>query len=254
MLKIERQQKYLQKRIEEIEMYLIKFCKYLKQEDLHALRIALKKYRALVFLSGKMAKKKKLKQNLLPMKDFFQKAGEIRSIYVHQKLLIKHAIKNKDLLNALQLDLEKKTHDFIEKSATHLNHNLKAHKHILKRLTKPEKGQIFSFFDAYLKTLENCLNSSEDFHECRKQLKRLLYLKEIFTPKALEKLGFNFKYIDELQDAIGTWHDALMLRDFLLETKGVNKRLLSKIEKEVTASSDVLFELKKDFRIKLRKV
>jgi CHAD domain-containing protein len=46
------------------------------------------------------------------------------------------------------------------------------------------------------------------FHKCRKKIKNMLYFYNTLPKKMARKLHLNTLYLDQLQDAIGQYHDA----------------------------------------------
>jgi len=252
MLSIKRQQKYLNKKLGELTLQLENYKNSSNQDNLHAMRIAIKKYRAMVFVVMEISGHKKLKSNIKPMKTFFRMAGEIRTVFVHQKILNTHNINNKFLNKKLKKELNEKESVFMKNAPSVYKSIVKADKKIVKLLPEFKNDQILRYIDKCLNLLRDCLEKAEDFHECRKKLKRLMYLKEIFSTKAIVKTQLNFNYIDKLQDAIGHWHDMLMLKDFLLDNIEVSNDLIKKIEENLVSSEDDVNELKNDFVLKVK--
>lgn len=176
---------------------------YLKrgdQEDLHQFRVQVKKIEAFLILSGLAAHPAKLQQLFIPVKKTFKKAGVLRNSFIKNELTHRRQSDDKAERNFRQYIGEK------------LKKIQKARR-ILKQTIKPvAKKNVRWFYQTELKEIGRAFAlspSARQLHECRKRIKVLLYNEQL-VHDVLTK-GVNTIYLDEVQEAIGNWHDRLLI-------------------------------------------
>src|ERR1035437_9020125 len=97
MLKRSKQKNYFLKRSKSFKIHLERFRKSHNPEELHQLRIEVKKMRALLFLQQGSFKSRKLPDAFEPIEKVFKKAGKIRCAEVSLKLLRHFGIMDKKI-------------------------------------------------------------------------------------------------------------------------------------------------------------
>lgn len=178
-----------------------------EMEDLHCFRVQVKKIRAFMILAESGEKNLDLRQQLKPVKKLFKKAGEIRAVDLHLVMA------RKQLIKAGLLDEQLKQRDkALAKFRPLASRRLQRLSHIKKRIYKEIRPignvHISLFYANNLKKIDKSLGRicfDDRLHNCRKQLKVLLYNQRLVGP--VLNIGFNEDYIDRLQIAIGDWHD-----------------------------------------------
>jgi CHAD domain-containing protein len=50
----------------------------------------------------------------------------------------------------------------------------------------------------------------DELHQARKKIKTMLYVQKILPPEITERVRLNTDYLDQLQEAIGQWHDVVV--------------------------------------------
>jgi CHAD domain-containing protein len=65
----------------------------------------------------------------------------------------------------------------------------------------------------YIKKIFKEPLNPETLHEGRKQIKHILYIREMIKPPILKMIQFHYQHLDELQNLIGKWHDTAVFLD-----------------------------------------
>ena len=95
--------------------------------------------------------------------------------------------------------------------------------------------QLIVFFMGLIEELDAAFHGyvrESDLHENRKRIKHLLYAFGFLPKKLRDQFDVDEKYLDNLQQQIGTWHD-LEMALVLLKQKGLKQEpVYSKIRRE----------------------
>jgi CHAD domain-containing protein len=206
-MKKKTERKYVVKTWRLMKRHLRSFVKNGEQEDLHHFRTGVKKLRALLILADSAEKAPELEKRFKPVRKIFKQAGEIRNAYINQELG-KVAGENTDFTREQQQIMETATLAFNADNDQHRVWLRKTRRIILKRIRPVSKLHLTLYYRQQLESIAAGLNQlrfDEDLHTCRKQLKVLLYNYTLAGPEL--EISFNKVYIDQVQEAIGSWHD-----------------------------------------------
>jgi CHAD domain-containing protein len=235
------------------------------KEDIHQLRVSLKKIRS-VFLLVEFLKPKKFstKKNYTKVRPIFKSAGKIREIQINNQVLEKYPVK-KATLKAYR-GYNKKT-------------NFKNKLELAKLLTKKKKSslarvnfQVFSILhsskdEKIKKKVKRFVNrklidvssifyrsfSENDLHEIR------ILVKQAYAIALISK---NLKYkiisVDQLklfkgiEENIGNWHDILVLQESLQDWRKNIKKKKRGRRQEISQIIRIIKKEKKEYRKKLK--
>lgn len=189
-------------------------------EAIHQLRVALKKIRACYryLKTSKLSHpvRKKYKHQLLP---FFAEAGELRRLQLYRRLLLKHKWQQMILFSEslgsepVRTYLLKQSFEANGKAIQELTHALE------KKAESIKEEACFLYVTELHRTVIGSIHkqNADDWHELRKQIKQLLYSYQWLSSNLqLRLLTVNqYKKMDELQEAIGEWHDLQDFKDWL---------------------------------------
>ncbi|MBK6504972.1 MAG: CHAD domain-containing protein [Ignavibacteria bacterium] len=91
---------------------------------------------------------------------------------------------------------------------------------------------VISYYRKWLSYLSEKFLSieEEDLHECRKVIKRLMYLYPLMSEPIRQSLRINVSYLDTLQEEIGKWHDTIIAREHYSGSDQKDEKHLRKIE------------------------
>lgn len=240
--------------------WLNRYAQTADEEALHQFRVSLKRIHAVMqYFREKEIHLKKIKQLKRKQREIFSEAGFLRDAEIRLNWLKQ----NKMFLLQKESLLMEKTQSFRNYFSAHAKQNssiLNEIKEELVSLAKEEKEAVVFEYSIKLKeTVQQFISHKllmDDWHELRKQIKQLLYAWHWNRKEdQLKLLKVNeLHYFDQLQDAIGAWHDAENLKEwfsneqfFLSEDMRVKKqfssawkKILAEIEQNKKAVEQLL--------------
>lgn len=177
----------------------------------HQARVMIKRLRAMVLLFQAEGDLDAMPGAFRPVRKLFKRLGTIRSAQIHQERLRKFDLGKTDYSRKLHYvetyasrrfadryhnDLPdlKKAHDALEAGFTDLSDAC------VEDLLRREQRAVERFFRKPYKR-------ANDLHAIRKRIKTLLYVHPVLPKKLQGKTGVDIDRLDELQDALGHWHD-----------------------------------------------
>ena len=228
MLEKEKQYEYIEKRCENLLTCVNDFSTNADHEEMHKLRVEIKKLRAYAGFVSRL-RKKDVKRKLEPIKEIFRKAGEVRTAQLNLETIKKYKIRSTGFKKSQQAVGENVSKQFVasaQRYATIIEDVCQSLKSDCRKIRNKE---IRRFFSEKIEALS--LFFSQDFdekklHARRKIIKVLLYMENLLPEKLREELALNISYFDALQETAGKWHDALVTIDLLAHNPGTNKESL----------------------------
>ena len=223
------------------------------QEVLHQLRVSLKKLKAVLdYLLG--VHPKKIKSLRKKVQLVFHAAGDLREAQLRLKWLkgkrCYHLIK----FSSFDQKIREEEAQFIAHSEEYCRLLSTVHDELSKYLKKIKGSDSLEYALELKQKLDGLLilTVQKDWHELRKLIKQLLYAHHWLTEKDKLKVltVVAFQKMDHLQEAIGVWHDAVDLLQWLTD----QQFFLSK-DKSVSLQFSKAFALvKKDMEAKEKEV
>ena len=207
-------------------------------EALHQLRLHAKKIRTIELLS-------ELHKHhfTAPLKLMVQQAGDTRSAELTLQTLEKFDYQNGALKQELNAIAGRGYEAMLQNSEQYKEVIDSVNKELEKQLDDIKEERVIAFFILLVEELGAALLwpvQEKDLHENRKRLKNLLYAYRFLPKKMREKFDFNEKYLDNLQEQIGQWHD-LEMALVLLEEKGLkHEPVYTAIKKKQEEMFDVI--------------
>lgn len=184
------------------------------EEDIHNLRLSVKKIRALLSVAKLAGKEKRLVQNQEPLKRLFSAAGKVRDIQLRAEKIIQkksnaHLPQYNQFLHA-QISNEKKKLVNVQQR---LSGKIKKSLHKLKKdVTKVRKKDVKKFNKVISKKKRNILNvkdtSTPALHGLRKQIKKQHYLSKALGDKTKARDAQK-----KVLDILGKWHDCRVMAE-----------------------------------------
>ena len=210
---------YLKTLLEEIECSLKAYNRSGKQDCLHDFRVGVKKMKAFLILADSDDHKSKLLKKFRPVGRIFRRAGKIRNAAVNKQLC--GSATSELLIQTAPHAMEEK---FKRKCSRYAQIIKQVERRIETSIRPINDIHISLFYETHLQQIAaffDDVDFSDSLHECRKQIKILLYNYRLAGP--LLDIKLNEQYLDELQEAIGNWHDLVISAN-----DGTNSRLLKK--------------------------
>lgn len=215
-------ERYYTQRVHHILQHLQTFEKSFSEENLHAFRVELKKMRAILkFLKAEYGKSA-IKKTQTAVDLVFAEAGTLRE----QQLLLAWLAKNK-LRRLQQSCAAEHPVPEISKALQKILHAIR--KKLAARFSKSQSlvekipQSVTNLYTATLKhRIEETLRkipTEPEWHALRKRIKQWLYAVNWTTTNKSTSLSHLYTYSSQLQEAIGSWHDAINMHITLLSMK-----------------------------------
>jgi CHAD domain-containing protein len=209
---------YYNQRIKQVFNHLLEFDLSSSENSLHDFRVEIKKLKAILKFLKSIYPKQKLKKAARQLNNIFQQAGEIREYQLLLQWFQKHE---------LEIFVEK---IFPSETLDEMKNKFHHQAHIFKQDLKELDHQVSDYVLAtneilaahYLKDLgvqidklirKNCpLN---EWHELRKIIKQWMYALNWVE----HSQDTDISYFQKLQENIGYWHDAQVVKETLMQKK-----------------------------------
>jgi len=209
MLTKKQQQQYLDEKNGEWQEHLQTFADSQSPESLHQLRVAIKKIRALARFSKACSGRKAI-SDFNGLKTMFRQAGIIRDAGKTQQLHLQTT----------------ETERFVQHIKQYRRQGKRAGKRLHSVIRSVPAGCIRDWYALQLVSTGILLTSSgDDLHKARKQIKDLLYMEKLLPPPVQKELNLDRNYLDQLQEAIGQWHDDIIAAVDASEKEAAVRRL-----------------------------
>ena len=212
---------------------LLGFNKNGDQEQLHKFRVGIKKLRAVASLISATNDRDQLNQDLKQVKKTYQLSGKVRDSHLQIKLAEEVAASD-NYISEEKLVLKKAARKLRKGRSYHLKALRRSQKKMLKHVPGARNKSINLFYDNEFHAIHLCLNSNTDveaLHGCRKRLKVLIYNLPLVKP--ILKLSVNEEYLQQVQTAIGDWHDNVLAAEQFPELSKNSKALFKEVQQLV---------------------
>jgi CHAD domain-containing protein len=226
------QKKFLRKNRKRIIFHLVAFCENNDAEDLHKMRVALKKLKAFIYFLSKTTKLKHLPNLLVPVKAIFKHAGDIRNAQVNIELAKNFHLTNKRFCTAQEKIIEGESVRFWQRAEVSISTIERTVVSIFPYLKDVKTRRVVKFFRKEIKKSDHRLQkdlNTEEWHSFRKKIKIILYAYKLSGGSAEQKIYLNLLYLDDLQESIGKWHDIVMASDLIHQQTKPAKLLTQKL-------------------------
>lgn len=232
-----------------IQVHALSFIHEENADVLHALRVSIKKYRAFISVIAAVHKNEECKNLVSTLRIIFGEAGEIRELQVNRVHLQKMSLCNEQLEQHFIISEQTLTASFKAGLIMHCLHAFEKHQKLVSLLYTFSIAELNTWLKKKIRKISKAIHANTDLHEVRKDLKRLLYLRESLSPKIFRAIKLNASFIDELQEIIGSWHDQLRLNAYLKahhqlsaqqwkNLEKAEKQLLTKVKKAIKSFDD----------------
>lgn len=208
--------------------HLVLFMDTRDPEDLHKMRVEIKKIYAGLRLAGVSLKSKRIK----PLKELFKTAGVVRDTYVRLGLIGLYCPENDSFKNEQNIRLINRSEEFSLKITGYVKQNIYLFKTIAKQLHNIKDKRLLRWYRRQIKELAIMLAGyckEENLHLSRKKIKNMLYDYALVQERLEKKLHLSTPYLDQLQEKVGNWHDSVMTIEFLSSEGTVNKQVIKKL-------------------------
>jgi len=217
MAKTKKIHKFLNDQWGEMRDNLDALCLEWNSDKLHDLRMNAKKIKAAINLLKNCAGHKK-KFSIKKLKELFDHAGEIRTAQLNAEALHENHIQNDKFEKDQNEIIERESSELCKRKKTYIRNIKKLKKSLVLHSSQIKNKSIILYYHKMLEELQSDflqVVKEEVLHDNRKKIKNLLLALKAL-PKSLQiKINIDKKYLDELQDKIGKWHDTTIMLDIL---------------------------------------
>lgn len=239
MLKKKKQEKYFNRHWEAMFTHLYNFCVAQNPEELHKLRVEIKKLEALFMLlkecSWNKYDDKRFRKKFMPVRKIFKNAGRIRNAHINLQLLDKFKTENSDFKDKQKTILQEQSNKFCNDMIVFADTISKNHESLMKLIYDVESKKILDLYKKQLKKINKIFKSYKkpaELHKSRKNIKQLLYVYSILNKPFIKKIKLNAEYFDNLQEILGKWHDAEVTVELLTSTGFSDSGILDDLKKQ----------------------
>jgi len=207
------------------------FMKKGDQNKLHQFRVGVKKLRAVASLIENTTPLINVRNELKPLKETYQLSGQVRDSYLHIKLGENVQDADEEYLSNEKRVMKKTSRKLRKKRPHHFRMLRRAKAKLLKRIPKIKDKNIGLFYETELSAIGGCLTSSvevEQTHDCRKRLKVLLY--NLPLVKGIDGIIVNEEYLNQVQTAIGDWHDHVLAAEQFPELGSKSDDMINEVK------------------------
>src|SRR4051794_32159306 len=229
-------EKYSSQRVKNLFNHLHDFESMGDEVSLHDLRVEMKKLRAIIKFLRNIYSKSRIKKPAHILRAIFQAAGEIREYQIISQWLQKNNFTMIEQVYFPADQLKYKVNDFqkeTERLKEEFNEIIQSITPFIENTNEILAEQYFIDINAQLEQMCHKDLPQTEWHELRKLIKQRIYAYNWVTHET-ETEDPNFSYYHKLQEAIGLWHDLVIIKDAFSQ-------------KQVYLSQDI--EVQKDFTL-----
>jgi CHAD domain-containing protein len=234
MLKKKRQHEYIDKRCKSMLLHINSFCTKKNPEELHKMRVEIKKLRAFISFAEKLTKED-FSKHIQPVIKVFKQAGKMRTANLNLKMIRKYHIHNADFRKEQQAVFKTASEEFCASSEENRSSICESCSSIQDKCRDIDNKEIFKFYKKRIHSLSSFFSKKIDekkLHARRKKIKILLYAESFLQRSVREKLKLNKSYLDTLQNAIGEWHDTALLIELFENMNFAGKETMEQLTKK----------------------
>jgi CHAD domain-containing protein len=225
MLKKKKLKKFIRKNIRKTR-WLLKTLKgvVLEKEVLHDLRVQNKKLKSLTQLLKSIYNKKNYSTKAAS--PLFKLAGKIRTAQLILQQLEHYHIQNEKIDQEQNACIRQASCKLVQQRKEFKKIMARMEERLLKKCISVKDKSVLQYYNQGINALRLSLvvpQNADQLHECRKEIKNLLYALALMPSSLQSRLNINEKYLDELQNLIGQWHDDCILLELLTKEGYVNE-------------------------------
>lgn len=205
---------YILKRLNSIELHLVAYNQQKNSEDIHRLRVDIKKIKAILSFAKKIYDRE---YNTDSLSALFHNAGTIRELQINQLLLCRLPEFPKRYLKQLKKEENNLKQQFRMRTPHYIKNISKLRYSLSLPTELSGKKSIKNYIKKELKKANKKLrsNDKEYTHRYRSIIKKLLYVYNIIPLKLQQRIKLEKTVINQQQKKVGKWHDHYIATNFL---------------------------------------
>lgn len=224
-------------------------------EELHRLRVEIKKIFSLIALQQFKTLKPEFPNYIKFARTIFSKAGKIRNIQLALQINAEYSGKDSNQSEMQRSKLASLINEFSPRTAVYVELLRETERVLLRNTCDIENSRIFNWYEEELQKLARVLidkkNYQKNMHEARITIKKLLYVYSFLHKKTREKLNLDKRYLCELEEKIGKWHDTAVSVKILSDSGFMNSEARRKLFRQRKNLLKICWKLSKHFKNKI---
>lgn len=219
-------ERFANKRFKRLNAFLKSFPDGKEKEELHQIRLEVKRIKALLRLIHFNNKEFRDHKHYIPLRTIFRESGKIRDADLRKELFDQYTQIHTPFFRSSDSALKQ----FINELPRHIKAVRKKKQIILKEVTKVKSHTYTLYLDKKNKELTDILSkrfSQKDLHGLRKLIKEILYLTSVKTRKT--KID---PVLIKSAELIGNWHDKKILIPWIRAHAPKEKETIKKLQAE----------------------
>jgi CHAD domain-containing protein len=242
------EKKYMEQEWRSMTHHLKAFIKTGDQESLHHFRTGVKKLRAFFTLTESVKNDHNPIKLFKPVREIFKQAGEIRNTYINIQLAKGQQAIQLDFIQTQEQLMDTLAGQFKAQGSQYLAALRKARRKVKKRIPKLKNLHIGLYYQLQLESITAGLQThrfAEDLHTSRKQIKILIYNYRLV--KGHLDMPFNEDYLEQVQNAVGNWHDNSVTIDLFAAEATQGETAVALLKKQAVQLKRQVTKLLKGF-------
>lgn len=242
------EKKYMEREWHSMTHHLKAFIKTGDQESLHHFRTGVKKLRAFITLTESVKQGRNTMKLFKPVREIFKQAGEVRNAYINIQLGKNQQAIQVDFMHAQEQLMNTLAQQLKAQGPHYLATLQKVHRKVKKRIPKLKNLHIGLYYQQHLESIAAGLQThgfAEDLHTARKQIKMLIYNYHLVKPN-LDR-PFNDDYLEQVQNAVGNWHDNSVTIDLFAAEATQGETAVASLKKQAVQLKRQVTKLLKGF-------
>jgi CHAD domain-containing protein len=233
MLKKGIQKKYFDKRWNSLFCHLTAFSDSQNPEELHKVRIEIKRISALFDFIVSCMEGIQLSDHYNPLRPIYKLAEPVRNAQIYLQII--------DTYKLNEIEFRKEQNGELLAQARHFNINYNQYISKIQDvyyfysdlISNIEEKPVIKFYKKNINKIVGFLsddNVESKLHDCRKRIKQLIYVYEILPENILKKLNADISGLVKLDEYIGKWHDIVSIYDLINGRINKNRETILKLE------------------------
>jgi CHAD domain-containing protein len=231
MLKAKKQRDAFNTAWENLTDYL--WCFYYDRDPsaVHQARVAIKRMKAQLLMFQALGDAADMPPAFDKVQKIFKHLGRIRSAQIHLARLDGYGMTKSEYGRKLHYIQTIETRRFADRYRGYTQELKKSFDVLEAGFSDLENALVANLIRKELRAVDRFFEKpykyAEDLHDIRKRIKNLLYVYPVLPKELRNKLQLNTIYLDQLQEAIGKWHDA---HDVLEELRSMGYKEVKVLE------------------------
>lgn len=203
----------MESRLKKAEKRLSAYTRERDPEQLHLLRVEIKKTKAVLSLIKSTYKRS---YRITKLKSVFQQAGKIRELQINIQLLEALPQVDENVITELKTEESQLCEAFINNAPLFIAEVKSFRKKLRLPAGFPPERKIKKYFRRKLdKVMQNTDPDREKMHLLRMIIKEMMYVFDALPKRLRKHIIINKPYIDRFQQKAGDWHDTYAGISFL---------------------------------------